>query len=386
MRVQKYGMPDGGLGSFLSSNMDEIEDNVLLFGPNKGLNSLQEGQIFARKLADQGRNGDNVIIHAQTNEVVVPREVAQKNPEIMAMVGDAIEREGADPTAYVIGSETNSINPMTGQREFFLKKLTKSLKGLFKFIAPLVTNVLFPGMGAIGKGILTGGIGSLLAGAKPKEALKNAALGGLIGGLTKSLQPNLPDYSSIKKSLPGYLRANGANIKNFLLPERPTFEQAYQEAELNFPGRSEEVLRNIALENSKLKFTDYLPLAAAGTGVAALAGAFKPIKSENLFSDFKTGQDLYEENPEKYGFSTYPPALPPLIKTAKQGGEINFPRRMGQIEGPGTETSDDIPAMLSDGEFVMTSRAVRGAGNGNRQAGFKKMYDIMRNFEGGVVA
>ena len=54
-------------------------------------------------------------------------------------------------------------------------ELDKSLKGLFKFIAPLVTNVLFPGMGAIGKGILTGGIGSLLAGAKPKEALKNAA-------------------------------------------------------------------------------------------------------------------------------------------------------------------------------------------------------------------
>ena len=63
-----------------------------------------------------------------------------------------------------------------------------------------------------------------------------------------------------------------------------------------------------------------------------------------------------------------------------------FPRRTGQIQGPGTETSDDIPAMLSDGEFVMTAQAVRGAGNGSREQGFKKMYDIMRAFEGGAVA
>ena len=31
----------------------------------------------------------------------------------------------------------------------------------------------------------------------------------------------------------------------------------------------------------------------------------------------------------------------------------------GEIMGPGTGTSDSIPAMLSDGEFVMTARAVR---------------------------
>lgn len=65
----------------------------------------------------------------------------------------------------------------------------------------------------------------------------------------------------------------------------------------------------------------------------------------------------------------------------------------GLIEGPGTGTSDDIPAqiyqnggpvqeaMLSDGEFVMTADAVRGAGNGNRAAGAAEMYKLMNNFE-----
>ena len=58
-----------------------------------------------------------------------------------------------------------------------------------------------------------------------------------------------------------------------------------------------------------------------------------------------------------------------------------YPRRTGQISGPGTETSDDVPAMLSDGEFVMTAKAVRGMGNGSRRDGAKKMYALMHQLE-----
>ena len=58
-----------------------------------------------------------------------------------------------------------------------------------------------------------------------------------------------------------------------------------------------------------------------------------------------------------------------------------YPRRNGQISGPGTEKSDSIPAMLSDGEFVMTAKAVRGAGKGNRRAGAKQMYKLMHQLE-----
>lgn len=67
----------------------------------------------------------------------------------------------------------------------------------------------------------------------------------------------------------------------------------------------------------------------------------------------------------------------------------------GYVEGPGTGTSDDIPATiyqdgvpvqnaaLSDGEFVMTERAVRNAGGGDRDRGAAKMYEMMRMFEQG---
>ena len=75
----------------------------------------------------------------------------------------------------------------------------------------------------------------------------------------------------------------------------------------------------------------------------------------------------------------------------------NFPVKDGQIDGPGTETSDDIPAMLSDGEFVMTAKAVKGAGSFNindnngiltltpngdpsRDSGTRVMYKLMDHF------
>ena len=63
-----------------------------------------------------------------------------------------------------------------------------------------------------------------------------------------------------------------------------------------------------------------------------------------------------------------------------QGGVANL-MDGGAANGPGTGTSDSIPARLSDGEFVMTSDAVRGMGDGSRKDGVRKMYDLMNSLE-----
>jgi hypothetical protein len=68
----------------------------------------------------------------------------------------------------------------------------------------------------------------------------------------------------------------------------------------------------------------------------------------------------------------------------RRGGQpTHFPRKTGPINGPGTGTSDSIPAMLSDGEFVFTARAVRNAGGGSRRKGARRMYKLMKMLEGG---
>ena len=70
-----------------------------------------------------------------------------------------------------------------------------------------------------------------------------------------------------------------------------------------------------------------------------------------------------------------------------EGGDVDFPRMNGPISGPGTETSDDIPAMLSDGEFVVNAKAVRGIGRlegagkskeEQRREGARMMYALQR--------
>lgn len=74
------------------------------------------------------------------------------------------------------------------------------------------------------------------------------------------------------------------------------------------------------------------------------------------------------------------------VQGLRNGGQpTKFPRKTGPINGPGTGTSDSIPAMLSDGEFVFTAKAVRNAGHGSRRKGARRMYKLMKMLEGGKV-
>jgi len=72
------------------------------------------------------------------------------------------------------------------------------------------------------------------------------------------------------------------------------------------------------------------------------------------------------------------------IRTNPQGvREIDYRENGGFVPPIGIkEKADDIPAMLSNNEFVFTADAVRGAGNGNVKEGAKKMYAMMKMYEG----
>ena len=190
----------------------------------------------------------------------------------------------------------------------------------------------------------------------------------------------------------------------------------------------------------------YGPLALAGTAAIAATGGMKGEDGEKnpLFDSVRTGRDYIRDNPNQFSggldlgyqrpttprspvvttpsYGTMPVSSPsvavpggltlqpggvaqpynmsgmygvPLIygpdgqpqRLAKGGSPVptEFPRKNGPINGPGTGTSDDIPAMLSDGEFVFTAKAVRNAGNGSRRKGAARMYKLMKMLEGGPV-
>ena len=75
--------------------------------------------------------------------------------------------------------------------------------------------------------------------------------------------------------------------------------------------------------------------------------------------------------------------MPSLMTYRARGGGIADldMRSGGESMGPGTGTSDDVPAMLSDGEFVVTAKAVENLGGGDRMMGAKRMYQMMNSLD-----
>ena len=69
-----------------------------------------------------------------------------------------------------------------------------------------------------------------------------------------------------------------------------------------------------------------------------------------------------------------------------EGGmpEIDYRESGGFVPVGKKEKADDVPAMLSKNEFVMTADAVRGMGDGSVEKGAQRMYDQMKQLESRV--
>ena len=121
--------------------------------------------------------------------------------------------------------------------------------------------------------------------------------------------------------------------------------------------------------------TPYDP--SVGLPSSLVPAAPRPSYLPSIQQPYNTGTG----NPDLSQYAYKPLAMKAMGGGIGSLGTGGYPRKTGAIDGPGTATSDSIPAMLSDGEFVMTAKAVRGAGKGSRLAGAKKMYALMHQLE-----
>ena len=206
-----------------------------------------------------------------------------------------------------------------------------------------------------------------------------------------------------------------------------------------FPNMSAEAAAKAAADAAPSLLRSYGPAAVAGTALAAAAGGFTAAEQEDPGLIDKdedgnaiTGSDLIAADPGKYlvkdlgqvvlneetgeyetksmyqpsqmsdysamdtqmvtrnpfesgigsvSTATGPFARPSIVQNVAQGGQI-FPRRNGGImPDEGVAGKDSVRAMLMPGEFVMTTDAVKGMGNGNMDQGINNMYSVMRNLE-----
>ena len=409
----------------------------------------------SKMLADFGRNGDTYVVHAKEGETVIPMEVLDNNPRLKDMLFQQMRDLDLDPYRYIVGNELNSINPDTGQPEFFIKKLFKGLKKVVKKVAPVVLPIAAPFLLPTMPLFLSTGIGTLagglVGGQKPQDALRNAIIsGGLAGlgnmafgsgeftgsaidaGLVKPTAPpasptNLSNYtidtiapppkdtgilSTIKKgagdavdSVSSFydkyispsresIQPTSKEISEALTKEAKTFAESeklrkdiFEKAGLKFtPGEFKPDLKAVKESLAPSAFQKFAPIGGLATlGLYGLDKAGLPIftvPEQDMGPGMPTGLDLLAMDPDRFKFTDFygdnpyfqnrrQPSIPLPVGVA-EGGEI---------VGPGTATSDSIPAMLSDGEFVMNAKAVKGAGGGDRKQGAKRMYQMMKKFE-----
>jgi hypothetical protein len=287
---------------------------------------------------------------------------------------------GIEPGRYIVGNELNSRNPVTGQPEFFLKKIVSQIRKALpgdseKFLGPLVglaTGKFLPGAiaGAIGDdlqgAILGGGAGFFSPGMKtifgqPIKGGTATNLSELFKGTGKNIAKTL-GIGSITPEKVGTV-AGLSSTEQKQLFEIPGVKEFFEKSGLDLDA--------VGGDPKKLTGKDYLTYTILlGLVLDQFQGDQGPV-----------GMPL-QALPEGQSYESIlnPIAVGPSLDTRAEGGVMDL-RQGGESEGPGTGTSDDIPAMLSDGEFVMTAKAVRGAGGGDRREGAKRMYQMMDNLE-----
>ena len=354
-------------------------------------------QQDAERLAAQGRFGDSMLVHMNPEEV---QGIASLAP------GGRL-----------------TINPQTGQPEAFLAAIGALAAKALPFIKGAATAKAaydaFKGPKGTGQtaanrqrqqqldqytqGVLRD-VGQSQAFAIP-QTLRDMVAAGDISKATSFLPQGVAGLNLAYQGMPNQMYANyqtpekfGERLAPFGMPVGEPMQTPQIGCIANLPTEvdegvgvdvdvDQETLDDIVAEvraNLDLpvvgSYEDLVPKPVPKK-VTGNIGRQRKIKRENkeALERWEEGKRQFEEATNQFRYGG--------IAMLSNGGEMDFPRMNGPISGPGTETSDDIPAMLSDGEFVVNAKAVRGIGKiggankskaDQRREGAKMMYALQR--------
>ena len=266
------------------------------------------------------------------------------------------------------------------------KKIFKAAKDLVKSpIGQIGIGLLAPQLagasgilGGIGKfaaaspALFQGGI-SLLGGDKPENVLRNLALGAGLSGLQNvardgTFMGGISDFTDIGDG------KTGTVADFFKSKEKPSLAE-FAKDKFNIDDIANS-------PNFEAVLADYNKIPTASTFSNILNSPLTPYAAQFGVTAAlaKMAADQAEDTRAFYN-----PDENPFF--AAEGGGIQkfamgspeFPRMTGDISGPGTGTSDSIPAMLSDGEHVLTKQEVTQIGGGDNDLGHQRLYAAREN-------
>ena len=384
-------------------------------------------------LAQAGRFGDTELIHATKGEVVIPPNIF-RNRSLADQIKKELAKENTTLEQITVGSAIAPINPDTGLQEFFLKRLFKKVKkgvsklwkGVKKVIDPVAQVARFiPGPWRIPANIYVKGKAAvkLVKGEGGIGDLATLFTGGKLLGETGDLAKFAKEGFSFGKG--GYNLANlregiGKFMDNPLQQIAPSLsgqttgqqQMTYDDAGYTPTGQTDSTgnptfmdkLGNIFNSAGQIiqGVSSFNQSITDSTGVnpalLAMAKYYGDATEKALEKESGGMGDIRQSLRPDLAYSTYG-GIGGFNVGYAEGGQVMDMRNGGESVGPGTGTSDDIPAMLSDGEFVMTAKANLGAGSvglkkgkggimelvpqgePDRQRGADNMMTLMRYFE-----
>ena len=411
-----------------------------------------------QKLANAGQPEDSQIIHAAPGEMVVPPVISEQTQQ---MINQDLQSVGLNPAEYMVGQGSiNNLTGL--QEFGFLSKLFKKVKKVVKKVAPVAlvaTGVAGlagagPLAGVLGKGAAGKGLG--LKGTSGKFFGKGGTFRNILSrgrefilpgqdkkGLVKNIigrfagqQTQLPEmeYDAAGNPTGMYVdpvtgdKFTFSQLKDMGLIDRSgniigspvsQLDKQRRFAGLTGPGSFADKILNIDPNKgtgplSFLRGQNQTDGTDSGLGLGGLnLGGAGGIGQLALLYGLATKRaaEKTEGGQRDIRLSIRPDLMPqqtfqgfdvgvrPQMLYGGRMDEQELDLRMGgPSEGPGTETSDDIPAMLSDGEFVMTAAANKGlggfkieknkdsltifpTGKPDREQGFKNNDKLMKFFE-----
>ena len=196
----------------------------------------------------------------------------------------------------------------------------------------------------------------------------------------ESINPTITYNDAVAR---GYGARQGDRIDEGFNPSKMNFvgTEPGQEIEIDARDETPAAYRFYGSPVSKLysqmKGVPFSPLVAPPRE-ATYVDSLQPRRIQSqLYAKDGTYVNAYADGSGRYGIEQLAPE--------------EFPRRQELITGPGGERGDEIPAMLSDGEFVTNSAAVRGMGimaganpqdeYEQRLLGARQMYDYQKQAE-----
>lgn len=213
--------------------------------------------------------------------------------------------------------------------------------------------------GAMGKGLLGNFAKQAVSGAVgPASAVPGSGILGLLqkgAGLAKGIGSNFVGPGGTPTALGG--------IASTVLPALAGY-YAYSK------DKPEPVNTNPMSEVDKRYGSQY------GTGkyTDTLVKKTQYNPADGKFYDQISPDGIYSNYTPDAEKGLKPLAMGGIIGLTK-GGDPDYPRKQGMINGPGGPKDDMIPAMLSNGEFVFTAKAVDNAG------GPRAMYNLMNSLD-----